>query len=357
MCGRRQLLQSTLPLVAFLPILWSQPGTAHASNQPQIPARREIVLVVGATSDFGQRVCEELLARGYAVRGLTRRSDDVKAAVAGTRLAAVEWVNGDLNSIADFAPALMKGVKKVVFAPLLASRAGLDPSYAGGAAAYEDIAMNRRIYSEAVGELARLAAGAGVDRFVLVSSAGAGAPAAGLPAGWAPRFSAGWRQPRVEPSLLNPDVVRWKLRGEALLRASGVPYAIVRAHSPPPRPWDDPDPRDYDTALLPAGTAPGIAGAITRGGLADVCVEALLRPGTRAAALQAISVRKGAAGDSLAAARRLDPAFPDWRASMAALAEDPPPSSAERDALARPAPPSPSEERLRALLDDLAASP
>jgi hypothetical protein len=50
--------------------------------------------------------------------------------------------------------------------------AGLDPNYAGGAAVYEDIAMNRRIFTDAVGELARLAAMENVDKFVLLSSAG-----------------------------------------------------------------------------------------------------------------------------------------------------------------------------------------
>eukprot|EP00961_Rhodomonas_salina_P083428 1120444-Rhodomonas_salina.1 len=167
---RRKLLGAAARVAAFATVSQAQQQVAFAATSQQ--AKGEIVLVVGATSTMGQEACSDLLALGYKVRGLTRRADDVKTAVVGTELANVEWVSGNLNNLADLAP-VMKGVKKVIFSPLLATRAGLDPAYAK-ATMQEDISMNRRIYSEAVGELLRLGKIEGIDKFVLVSSAGAG---------------------------------------------------------------------------------------------------------------------------------------------------------------------------------------
>ena len=69
----------------------------------------------------------------------------------GTEFANVEWVRGNLKDLPDLAPA-MKGVKKVVFAPLLATRAGSDPTYFE-AAVYQDIEMNRVVYAEGITHL------------------------------------------------------------------------------------------------------------------------------------------------------------------------------------------------------------
>jgi len=87
-----------------------------------------------------------LLAAGFKVRGFTRRADDVKRAVVGTEFASVEWVNGNLKEFSDLAPA-MRGVKKVIFTPLLATKAGSDPNYFESAV-FQDIEMNRVVYGE-----------------------------------------------------------------------------------------------------------------------------------------------------------------------------------------------------------------
>ena len=58
-----------------------------------------------------------------------------------TDLEKVEWVAGDLNDKSTIAPT-MTGVKMVIFA--------------AGAHGWEDIENNRRIYAEAVGEIARV---------------------------------------------------------------------------------------------------------------------------------------------------------------------------------------------------------
>ena len=82
----------------------------------------------------------------------------------------------------------------------------------------------------AVGEVIRLGKEVGVDHFVLVSSAGVG-----LRKGVAPKLALDearnaadeargrWRPTRLEPALLNEDVVRWKLIGEDAVKRSGLP--------------------------------------------------------------------------------------------------------------------------------------
>jgi hypothetical protein len=68
-----------------------------------------------------------------------------------------------------------------------------------------------------------------VNHFVLVSSAGVGlqkgTPKLALDEArnQADEGRGRWRPTRLEPALLNEDVVRWKLRGEELLKRSGIP--------------------------------------------------------------------------------------------------------------------------------------
>jgi hypothetical protein len=141
--GRRQLL-AAVPAAAVAAVL---PAMKRPAAAAAIAAGAgEVVLVIGATSTAGQDLCRDLLAAGFKVRGFTRRADDVKRAVVGTEFASVEWVNGNLKEFSDLAPA-MRGVKKVVFTPLLATKAGSDPNYFESAV-YQDIEMNRVVYGE-----------------------------------------------------------------------------------------------------------------------------------------------------------------------------------------------------------------
>ena len=138
--GRRAALGSLLP-AAFAALTLAQTAIAKGG-----PGNGERVLVIGATSTMGQETCKDLLASGFQVRGFTRRAEDVQKAVVGTEYAAVEWVNGDLKELTGLDTA-MKGVKKVVFAPLLATRAGSDPEYFKQAVD-QDIQMNRLVFAE-----------------------------------------------------------------------------------------------------------------------------------------------------------------------------------------------------------------
>ena len=140
--ARRTLLDWFLP-AAITSIAFTQQAIAAAVGAGN---QDDVVLVIGATSTMGQEACKDLLAMGFRVRGFTRRADDVKQAVIGTEFAGVEWVSGDLKEKTGLNTA-MKGVKKVIFAPLLATRAGSDPEYFK-TAVDQDIQMNRLIFSE-----------------------------------------------------------------------------------------------------------------------------------------------------------------------------------------------------------------
>ena len=96
--NRRAFLR-VLPSVApfFLGIA---PAAAEESNT---------VLVLGATGLIGQYVTKELRARGYRVRGLTRRVEEAKASLGSD---GVEWVQGDLMEPSSLA-GVMSGVDKV----------------------------------------------------------------------------------------------------------------------------------------------------------------------------------------------------------------------------------------------------
>lgn len=145
-----------------------------------------------------------------------------------------------------------------------------------------------------------------------------------------------WRPTRLEPALLNEDVVRWKLRGEELLKRSGIPYTIIRAYSPPPRPWNDPDPKDFNVAILQQADGGGVSGVITRADLGHVAAEALLRPAARGTSFEAINVGKDASAAQLAAIRTISPTFPEWKEAMGMLAKDPPVSQASETSFAAP---------------------
>lgn len=289
---RRSLLLQT---AAALPMLLA--GAQGAAAAPG-----GTVLVLGASGGIGQYVCQELLRKGYRVRGFTRRPEQAQEELKGAR---IEWVQGDLNRKADLAPA-MKGVQKVVFC--------------AGSHGWEDIENNRRIYAEAVGEAARLGKAEGIDRFLVVSSAGLDI--------MDPSSQYFQPQPRISKYLR--DVLKWKLRGEQLVRASGVPYTIVRAYSlnnDAARIAATKD--DTSTVVLQMRGDPAtVGGVITRPNLATVTVEALLMPQTEGVTFEALDVRTS-----------LNPEYPPWQKILKEdLEKDPPLTQEQLAQMSRPPP-------------------
>ncbi len=157
-------------------------------------ARGELVLVAGATGRTGKQAVLQLAARGYKVRALVR--DEGKATKAEFP-AGVAVVKGDVRDIESL-KAGMKGVKFVISA--IGAGGGPNPAPGNGA---EDID------NQGVANLAQAASAARVRHLVLVSSAGT-------------TQYADYPVPFMRP------ILAAKFKGEAALRASGVPYTIVR---------------------------------------------------------------------------------------------------------------------------------
>lgn len=154
-------------------------------------ARAETVLVIGATGGTGREVVRQAQQRGYTVRAFVR--DEAKArATLGT---SVQYFVGDVRNGVGI-DAAVKGADYVVSA--LGSNVRNDPQN-----------MPERVDYNGVRLLAEAAAKARVKHFVLVSSMGV-------------------THPDHQLNKMFGNILIWKLKGEDALRASGVPYTVVR---------------------------------------------------------------------------------------------------------------------------------
>ena len=198
-------------------------------------ARGELVLVAGATGRTGKQAVLQLAAHGYKIRALVR--DEGKATKAEFP-AGVAIVKGDVRDIESL-KAGMKGVKFVISA--IGAGGGPNPTPGNGA---EDID------NQGVANLAQAARAAKVRHLVLVSSAGT-------------TQYADYPVPFMRP------ILAAKFKGEAALRASGVPYTIVR----PGGLVDDAGGK----AAVDFLQGDKANGRIPRADVATVCIEALGR--------------------------------------------------------------------------------
>jgi uncharacterized protein YbjT (DUF2867 family) len=227
-------------------------------------AAPKTVLVAGATGQTGQLVVQELLAQGYAVRALVR--DTAKARqVLGDR---VELVAGDVKDPATLAPAFA-GTDAVISA--VGARAAKGPD------------RPEAIDYEGVKNLVDAAVKAKSRQFVLVSSRSV-------------------TQPDNPLNKLFGNVLVWKLKGEDALRASGVPYTVVRPGGLVNKPGGDQD------IVFEQGDAVRAQTTITRADVARVCVAALRYPEARNRTFE-VSAATGAP-------------VTDWRAKFAGLKAD-----------------------------------
>lgn len=196
-------IRGMLALVLVVYILWCM-ITRQALLAPLLPIRdatatevapvtQQTVLVAGASGRTGREALAQAARAGYHAIGMAR---DV--ATAGAAPAGAEWMAGDVRDPASLKTAIT-GATFVICAVGATERSGPNsPQYVdyGG-----------------VKNLADAAKAAGVRQFVLLSSAGVEG-GMGL-TGWFLNTAFG-------------DVLKWKLKGEKYLRASGVPYTIVR---------------------------------------------------------------------------------------------------------------------------------
>lgn len=116
------------------------------------------VLVTGASGFVGAELCKELARCGHAVIAMVRRQPE--CLVPGVET----WLVNDLTNLPDTAPEILAGVEVLIHC---AGRAHKLNDHAR-----DPLAEFRRVNAEATLILARLAASAGVQRFIFVSSIG-----------------------------------------------------------------------------------------------------------------------------------------------------------------------------------------
>jgi len=248
------LLRLTLSLILL---------TAFGCTSGAVAEQPQTVLVAGAAGQTGRLVVEELLAEGYAVRALVR--DEAAArTVLGDR---VEYVVADVRQPQSLATS-MNGADAVI-------------SAIGAGTAKGD---NRPEMVDYLGvkNLAEVAASASVGQFVLISS----------------------RSVTDENHPLNRmfgDVLKWKLRGENALRASGVPYTIIR-----PGGLIN-EPGGQHAFVLEQGDSVTAQTTIARADLAKICVEALAYPEARFKTFETNTIAGSPAMDWAAAFGSLEP--------------------------------------------------
>ncbi len=253
----KQLMRTILLVLATIMI--AAPAVSSAKG--------ELVLVAGATGRTGKQAVLQLAARGYKVRALVR--DDAKATTAEFP-AGVTVIKGDVRDLASLKPA-MKGVKFVISA--IGAGGGPNPQPGNGAEDIDNLG---------VANLAQAAKAAKVKQLVLVSSASTTHYADYPVAFMRPIFAA-------------------KFKGENALRASGVPYTIVRPGGL----------NDEPGGKLAVQFAQGdtVAGRIPRADVATVCIEALGRKASIGRTFEIVSGTE---------------AWPnDWNKSFATLTVDP----------------------------------
>lgn len=273
MINRRQLpvlLSAVLLLAGTAPAALAQHSLTGELPKPagDGPA---IVLVAGATGRTGRLVLEQLRRDPrFAIRPMAR---DVAAARKNIG-ADYAWVAGDVTKPETLGPALA-GVSLVLVTIGGTERSGPNsPEFVdyGG-----------------VKNLTDAARAAGVRQLVLESSMGVGSGGGLL---------------GMMLNLLSGDALKWKAKGEAHLRASGVPYTIVR-----PGGLTD-DPGGQTGIALQQGDEG--SGRISRADVAAVMIAALDNPAALRKTFEVISD---------------DQAKRDaWRAGFSALQRDSPAS-------------------------------
>jgi len=206
----------------------------------------ETVLVIGATGRTGREVVTRSLEAGYRVRALVRDEARARALLGDD----VELVLGDVRHNEGIAAAV-QGVDFIISA--LGSNVRNDASNTPELVDYGGV---RR--------LAEAAATSKVRHFVLVSSMGAT-----------------HRDHPLNQSYSN--ILIWKLKGEDALRASGVPYTVIR-------PGGLTDARGGEfMPLLMQGDDLSRQGRIARADVAAIAVAALDRPEVIQKTFEAIS--------------------------------------------------------------------
>lgn len=198
-------------------------------------------LVAGATGQTGKRIVKQLLENGIAVKALVR---DKQKAMA--ELPDVEIVLGDVLQPASLDAAL-EGVE------VLLSATGAAPSF--------DPTGPYKVDYEGNKNLVDAAKRAGVKQFVMVSSMCV--------------------SKLFHPLNLFWGILYWKQQAEDYLKASGVPYTIVR-------PGGLRNENDSNAIVMRSADTL-FEGSIPREKVAEICVAALREDAARNKVVEVIS--------------------------------------------------------------------
>jgi len=208
---------------------WAAAALLLAVGTQAVEAAGDLVLVAGASGRTGQHVVRELTAAGYRVRALVRNADSARAVLGD----GVDYATGDVRQRPTL-DAAMQGVRYAI------SAIGSTPRDPENTPEFVDY--------QGIRNLAEAAAAARLEQLVIVSSAGV----------------------TQKDHVLNrmfDNVLIWKARGEEAVRASGVPYTIVRPGGLTDKPGGQAGVRleqgDKGTGVIP------------RADVARVCVAAL----------------------------------------------------------------------------------
>lgn len=216
------------------------------------------VLVIGATGSIGRLVVEELLEHGDTARALSRHPDQAVRLLG----ADVEIAAGDIND-----PAAMRSAVDGVDAVVLTHGA----SYGSGDYEAVDYGAVPALLDALDGRVVRVA---------LMSSIGV-----------------------THSDNASRALLRWKQRGERLLRASGLPYTIVRPG------WFDAGNASDQRVDLKQGDQVEY-GPVRRRHVAQTLVEALHAPSAKGKTLEVFTTP----GEPIS----------DWTAAFEALKGDEP---------------------------------
>ncbi|MEC9375573.1 MAG: SDR family oxidoreductase [Pseudomonadota bacterium] len=203
----------------------------------------QLVVVAGATGGTGRAVVKNLLAQGYQVRAFVR--DEAKAKV--VLGANISYALGDVRDLDTIYPAL-DGADFIISA-IGSSRS--DPTNNPEAVDFKGIK-----------NLADASSASEIKQFVLVSSSGA----------------------TQEDHFLNKNfdnILKWKLKGENALRASGVAYTIVR-----PGGLINSPAREFSVIFEQGDTG---VGRISREDVALICIASLQLSSSRGKTFEAFN--------------------------------------------------------------------
>jgi uncharacterized protein YbjT (DUF2867 family) len=166
-------------------------GCSMMGSESEEPEEKGLVLIAGATGGTGQAAVEQALDKGYSVRVLVR--DREKAATLfGER---VTYVVGDVREPRTLRAAV-RGARYVI--STVGSNGARDPENSPELVDYGGV--------KALAEAAKMAR---VEQFVLTSSMGV-------------------TNPDNQLNQILDNILQWKLKGENAVRATGMPYTIVR---------------------------------------------------------------------------------------------------------------------------------